>query len=78
MTDTVDGSDTDTDRALRIIADHTRGGTFLIADGVLPGNEGRSYVLRRILRRAIRSGRKLGLEDPSLSWRSGKPRSRRF
>lgn len=65
------GSDEETDRALRIIADHTRGGTFLIADGVLPGNEGRSYVLRRILRRAIRAGRKLGLEKPFLSEMAG-------
>ncbi|MDQ2683804.1 MAG: alanine--tRNA ligase [Chloroflexota bacterium] len=55
------GVDAATDRSLRVIADHIRGGTFLIADGVLPGNEGRSYVLRRILRRAIKNGRQLGL-----------------
>jgi alanyl-tRNA synthetase len=61
------GDDEKTDRALRIIADHLRGSTFLIADGVLPGNEGRSYILRRILRRAIRSGRSLGLTKPFLA-----------
>ena len=65
------GLDADTDSALRIIADHARGGTFLIGDGVLPGNEGRSYVLRRILRRAIRSGRKIGLGQPFLAEMAG-------
>jgi alanyl-tRNA synthetase len=61
------GVDEQTDRALRVIADHIRGSTFLIADGVLPGNEGRSYVLRRILRRAIKNGRQLGLQKPFLA-----------
>lgn len=53
-------------RAMRIVADHARGATFLLADGVVPSNEDRGYILRRIMRRAIQQGNSLGLESPWL------------
>jgi alanyl-tRNA synthetase len=54
-------------RAMRIVADHSRGAAFLIADGVVPSNEDRGYILRRIMRRAIQQGRTLGLQTPWLA-----------
>jgi alanyl-tRNA synthetase len=58
------GQDFPTIRAMRVLADHGRGATFLMADGVVPSNEDRGYVLRRVMRRAIQQGRALGIEDP--------------
>jgi alanyl-tRNA synthetase len=63
------GSSADDDVSLRVIADHGRTATFLIADGVTPSNEWRGYVLRRIMRRAMRHGRMLGLTEPFL-WKT--------
>ena len=60
------GADDDADVRFRVVADHVRSGLMLMSDGVTPGNEGRGYVLRRLLRRAVRSMRLLGVQDPAL------------
>jgi alanyl-tRNA synthetase len=65
------GQDTATDVAMKVIADHSRAAAFLIGDGVFPSNEGRGYVLRRIMRRAIRYGRIIGLKRPFLHRTAG-------
>ena len=66
------GADEETDFALRVVVEHARSATFLIGDGVVPANEGRGYVLRRVIRRGIRFARKLGMTEPFLAKVSAK------
>ena len=65
MTGTTYGAHEQTDMALRVLADHARAMTMLVADGVLPSNEGRGYVLRRVIRRAVLRAQRLGVTTPS-------------
>ncbi|HLX40902.1 MAG TPA: alanine--tRNA ligase, partial [Ktedonobacteraceae bacterium] len=67
LASTAYGRNEKTDASLRVIADHGRALVFLAADGVLPSNEGRGYIFRRLLRRAVRHGKLLGLDKPFLS-----------
>jgi alanyl-tRNA synthetase len=66
------GRSADDDVSIRVIADHVRATSFLISDGVMPANDGRGYVLRKIMRRAMRHGKRLGLEQPFLHQLTGK------
>src|SRR6201746_2605304 len=60
------GRDHEADVRLRVVADHVRSGLMLIGDGITPGNEGRGYILRRLLRRAVRSMKLLGVDEATL------------